>query len=145
MPKGEQLCMKELDKEISQCLTYQEGCKAPINLYWSWCCEQWMVHMISNIQCEQPVVGTVLDKVENGHCSVREPVHKEGFQKSLSIVQCPAACCNAETSTCYKEHTYMWTTVRTLERAASRQQDVQMKTLQSTNKWTRTDKYHSTV
>jgi len=65
--------------------------------------------MISNIQCEEPVVGTVLDKVENGHCSMREPVHKEGFQKSLSIVQCPATCCNAETSTCYKDHTNMWT------------------------------------
>jgi len=100
--------MRELDKAVSQCLTYQEGCKAPINLHWSWCCEQWMVHMISNIQCEQPVVGTVLYKVENGHCSMREPVHKEGFQKSLSIVQCPAACCNAETSTtCHIEHTNM--------------------------------------
>lgn len=64
--------------------------------------------MISNIQREQPVVGTVLEKVDNGHGSMREPVHKQGFQKSLSIMQCPAACCNAETSTkCDTEHTNM--------------------------------------
>lgn len=42
--------------------------------------------MISNIQCEQPVVGTVLEQIEDGHCGVREPVDEQGLQKSLGIV-----------------------------------------------------------
>jgi hypothetical protein len=104
--------MKELDKALPHCLTYQEACKTPINLYWSWCCEQWVVHMVSNIQREQPVVGTVLEKVEDGHCSMREPVHKQCFQESFSIVQCPTASCNAETPKRNMVHVNMWTTNR---------------------------------
>jgi hypothetical protein len=76
-------------------LTYQEGCEAPVNLDRAWCSEHWVVDVISDVQREQPVVGTVLEETGDGHRRMREPVHEQGFQKSFDIVQRPAAGCNA--------------------------------------------------
>jgi hypothetical protein len=75
-------------------VTYQEGCKTPINLDWAWRGEQWVVDMISDVQREQPIVGTVLEEIEEGHRCMREPVHEQSFQKSFGVVQRPAASCN---------------------------------------------------
>lgn len=74
--------------------TYQESYKAPVNLDQAWCSEQWVVDVIGNVQRKQPVVGTVLEEIEDGHCCMREPVHEQSFQKSFGVVQRPAASCN---------------------------------------------------
>lgn len=36
-----------------------------------------------------------LKYISDGHCSMREPMHKDSLQQTLSIVECPAPSCNA--------------------------------------------------
>jgi hypothetical protein len=57
-----------------------------------------VVDVICDVQRKQPVVGTVLEETGDGHCRMREPVHKQSFQQPFSIVQRPAASRNTATA-----------------------------------------------
>lgn len=54
-----------------------------------------MVDVISDVGCEAPVVGAVLEQIQQRHSRVRESVNEDGFEKSLRVVNAPTSRSNA--------------------------------------------------
>ena len=54
-----------------------------------------MIDMVSHISSKAPVIGTVLEEVEEWHGAMGEPMHKLSLQQTLGIVEGPAAGSNA--------------------------------------------------
>lgn len=53
-----------------------------------------MVDVVSHISSEAPVVGAVLEEIEQWHGAVGKPVHKLGLQEAFGIMERPATCSN---------------------------------------------------
>ncbi len=49
-----------------------------------------MVDVVSDVGGEPPVVGGVLEEVEDGHGRVGEAVNEDGLQQPLGVVERPA-------------------------------------------------------
>jgi hypothetical protein len=48
-----------------------------------------VVHVVGDVRSKKPVVRAVLEQVHHGHGGVREAVHKDGLEDSLSVVHAP--------------------------------------------------------
>ena len=88
--------------------TYDEGSKGSIHLRGAGRGEEGVVHVVSNIGREAPVVGAVLEEIEDGHGAVTEPVHEESFQHPLGVVHTVARSGNAGKEQVVKGLTRSW-------------------------------------
>ena len=72
-------------------MCYQETGETSIHLLIGGCSVQRVVDVVGDVGRESPVVGRVLEEVGDGHGRVGEPVDEDGFQKTLGVVESPAA------------------------------------------------------
>ena len=72
-------------------MCYQETGETSIHLLIGGCSVQRVVDVVGDVGRESPVVGRVLEEVGDGHGRVGEPVDEDRFQKTLGVVESPAA------------------------------------------------------
>ena len=77
-----------MDGEVTK-LCSQERSKTAVHLPLTWTGVQWMVDVVANVGSKAPVVATVLEQVHDRHGGVAEPVHKDGLEQPLGVVEHP--------------------------------------------------------
>ncbi|MPD06919.1 hypothetical protein E2C01_102756 [Portunus trituberculatus] len=75
--------------------TDQEDSQGDIQLCSGGWSEEWVIDMVSHIGSKAPIIGAVLEEVEEWHGAVREPMHELSLQQTLGIVEGPTAGSNA--------------------------------------------------
>lgn len=96
-----QISQCDMDRQVSQ-LAEQKSDKPRIDLYIAvgWRSIQWVVHVITDVKCETPIIGAILEEIHDRHSGVWEAMDEQSFKQSLCIVQSPTGSGNAtETST----------------------------------------------
>lgn len=66
--------------------THKERAECSVDLHHAWRHVQRMIHVISDISSESPVVRAVLEQIAQRHCGVREAMNEDRFQKSFGVM-----------------------------------------------------------
>lgn len=66
--------------------THKESSQCSIGAQFTGWRELGMIDVVGDISCEEPIVRAVLEEVPQWHRSMREPVHKNGLQESLQVM-----------------------------------------------------------